>query len=67
MTKHTFRLVCSKFWVDVRLHQIQGRWLASADTPGGPSVGLAWFPLDAVEAALEPFEGAREELLQSTP
>ncbi len=33
MTKHNFRLLSSGFWVDVRLRQIRGRWIASADTP----------------------------------
>lgn len=61
------RLVCSKFWADVRLAQIQGRWLASADTLDGPSLGTGWFPLDALAAALEPFDGFVEELLETVP
>jgi len=44
VTKHNFRLLSSGFWVDVRLRQIRGRWIASADTPDGPSVGVSWFP-----------------------
>jgi hypothetical protein len=43
----TLRLTCSGFWVDVRLREINGRWIASAETPDGPSLGLG---LDAVEA-----------------
>jgi hypothetical protein len=61
------RLVCSGFWADVRLTQVSGRWIASADTPDGPSVGLAWFPIDALEQALEPFEGYVDELITSAP
>lgn len=61
------RLVCSDFWADVRLSQLRGRWLASADTPDGPTLGLGWFPVDALEAALEPFEGIVDELLTTVP
>lgn len=63
----TIRLVCSGFGADVRLTQLNGRWLASADTPDGPSLGTAWFPLDALEAALEPFDGFVDELLATVP
>lgn len=63
----TIRLVCSGFAADVRLTQLNGRWLASADTPDGPSLGAAWFPLDALEAALEPFDGFVDELLATVP
>ena len=55
----TFRLVCPAFWADVRLQQIRGRWLASADTPDGPSLGTGWFPVDALTKALEPYDGRR--------
>ena len=61
------RLVCSEFSADVRLTQLHGRWLASADTPHGPSLGLAWFPIDALQAALEPFDGFVEDLLTAVP
>ena len=64
----TMRLVCSGFWADVRLTQLHGRWVASADTPDGPSLGLGWFPRDALEAALEPFDdGVVEELMATVP
>ena len=63
----TMRLVCSGFWADVRLTELNGRWLASADTPQGPSLGVAWFPLDALEVALEPFDGFVDELLATVP
>jgi hypothetical protein len=61
------RLTCSIFWVDVRLHEMNGRWMASADTPDGPSLGLGKGPIEAVEHALEPFEGVVDELLASLP
>ena len=61
------RLTCSAFWVDVRLREINGRWMASADTPDGPSLGLGMRAIEAVEAALQPFEGIVDELLSSLP
>jgi hypothetical protein len=67
---HTFamivlRLTCSSFWVDVRMRELNGRWIASADTPDGPSLGLGKGAIEAVEHALEPFEGIVDELLAS--
>ena len=67
MSKYDFRLVASAFWVDVRLRNIRGRWIASADTPDGPSVGVSFFPMDALRAALRPFDGLVEELMQTAP
>lgn len=61
------RLVCSTFWVDVRLREINGRWIASADTLAGPSLGLGKGAVEAVEHALEPFNGIADELLASLP
>jgi len=61
------RLRCSSFWVDVRLREINGRWIASADTPDGPSLGLGKGAIEAVEHALQPFEGIVDELLASLP
>ena len=61
------RLTCSAFWVDVRLREINGRWIASADTPDGPSLGLGERAIDAIAAALTPFEGIADELLASAP
>jgi hypothetical protein len=63
----TLRLTCSTFWVDVRLREINGRWIASADTPDGPSLGLGERAIDAITQALEPFEGIVDELLASVP
>ncbi len=63
----TMRLACSGFSTDVRLTQLHGRWVASADTPDGPSLGMGWFPVDALEEALEPFDGFVEELMATVP
>jgi hypothetical protein len=63
----TLRLTCEAFWVDVRLREMNGRWLASADTTHGPSVGLGLGAIEAIEGALEPFEGAVEDLMASLP
>jgi hypothetical protein len=60
------RLHCSLFYVDVRLREFNGRWLASADTPDGPTLGYGMSPVGALWAALEPFDGVIEELL-ATP
>lgn len=62
-----FRLTCSAFWVDLRLRELRGRWIASADTPDGPSLGLGKGAVEAIEAALEPFDGVISELLASLP
>lgn len=59
------RLTCSAFWVDLRLREINGRWIASTDTPDGPSLGLGHLALDAIAEALAPFEGITDELLAS--
>ena len=61
------RLTCSAFWVDVRLREINGRWIASADTPDGPSLGVGQRAIDAIEGALAPFEGIVDDLLASLP
>jgi hypothetical protein len=61
----TLRLSCSTFWVDVRLREVNGRWIASADTPDGPSLGLGLGAVEAIESALAPFAGIVDELLAS--
>jgi hypothetical protein len=62
-----YRLECSAFWVDVRMLEVNGRWIASADTPRGPSLGCGGSALEALWLALEPFEGVVGELLASLP
>ena len=64
---HLMRLSCPEFWVDVRVAGINGRWMASADTRDGPSLGLGWTPRQALMRALEPFDGMIDDLLQTVP
>lgn len=63
----SLRLSCSTFWVEVRLLEINGRWIASADTVSGPSLGLGKGAIEAVEHALQPFEPLVDELMASLP
>jgi hypothetical protein len=53
------------FWVDVHLGHIEGVWLASAETPDGPTLGWGERPMDALFVALDPYHGVRPELLAS--
>lgn len=62
---HQLRLHCTLFYVDVRLREFNGRWVASADTPDGPTLGWGMSAVDALWMALEPFDGVIEELLAS--
>jgi hypothetical protein len=62
-----FRLQCSAFWVDVRLLEVNGRWIASADTVDGPSLGCGTTAFAALWDALAPFDGVIDELLASLP
>ena len=64
---HRLHLSCAGFWVDVRLMHVDGKWLASADTPNGPSMGIGRVPEDALARALRPFEGVVDELLATVP
>ena len=63
----SFRLHTKGVWVDVRLYELDGRWLASADTPDGPSLRTGWSALAALTEALEPFDGVIDELLKTAP
>ena len=56
-------LVCSTFWVPHA--ENQRCWIASADTPDGPSLGLGKGAIEAVEHAPEPFERIVDELMES--
>lgn len=40
------------FWVDVRLREFEGRWLAVADLAGQPDVGTSEDPQEALRDAL---------------
>ena len=63
----SFRLECSQFWVDVRLREFNGGWLASADTVDGPSLGTGLSAFEALWSALQPFDGVIGELLATVP
>ena len=43
------------FWIDVRVRQLNGRWLAVADLAGEPDVGLSFAPNEALWDALSSF------------
>ena len=62
-----FRLRGPGYWVDVRLYRLKGRWLASADAPDGPTLRTGPSPLAALTEALEPFDDAVGQLLESAP
>ena len=63
----TLRLTSDVFWVDVRLREINGRWIASVDTPDGPTLGLGAAASEAIAQALGPFSDFADELLASIP
>jgi hypothetical protein len=46
---------------------LNGRYLASADTPDGPTLAVGSTPAQALILALEPFDGMIEELIDSLP
>jgi hypothetical protein len=64
---HYLRLSCPAVWVDVRVAGMNGRWIASADTPDGVTLGMGWTPRQALMRALEPFDGLIEDLLATAP
>jgi hypothetical protein len=53
---HRFRLTHPDldFWVDVRLREFDGKWLAVADLADEPEIGLGEDRHEAVLAALRP-------------
>jgi hypothetical protein len=61
------RLSCQYFWVDTRVARLNDRWIASVDTPYGPSLGCGRTALAALIVALEPFEGVAMQLVNSAP
>jgi hypothetical protein len=62
-----YRLYCAPFWVDVRLLEVNGRWIASSDTLAGPSLGCGTTSFDALWQALAPYDGLIGDLLASMP
>ena len=67
MKVRELRLYSSLFWVDVRILHVDGRWLASADTTVGPSLGLGRRPEYALRQALAPFAEMGDELMETVP
>jgi hypothetical protein len=51
--------------VDLRVVDFGGSWLASCDTPDGPSLAWDVSRLGAILAALEPFHDIVPELLEN--
>ncbi|MDP9270689.1 MAG: hypothetical protein M3P14_06950 [Chloroflexota bacterium] len=60
-------LSCTTFVVEARCLRIKGRWIASVDAPGGPTLGYGTTGFAALWMALEPFDGVIQELLASVP
>lgn len=61
---HALRLHCSQFWVDLRVRRFGERcWIASADTPDWPTLGMGETAKDAIWMALEEFRDVRAELV----
>ncbi len=60
-------LACAAFYVDARLVRLSGRWIASADTHDGPSLGYGDTAFAALWMALAPFDGVIDELLTTVP
>ena len=63
----TYGLQCSLFGVEVRTRRLNGRWIASADTADGPTLGRGGTEFEAIWEALAPFEIIVDELLASLP
>ena len=63
----TYQLHSAAFWVDVRLVEIDGRWIASADTVDGPTLGCGTDAFAALWQALAPFDEVVGDLLASLP
>jgi hypothetical protein len=40
------------FWIDVRLREFDGRWLAVADLADTPELGMGMTPSEALQSAL---------------
>lgn len=63
----TLRLTCEAYCVDVRVRELNGRFIASADTLAGPTLGIGWGAVEAISNALAPYDGVIDELLESLP
>lgn len=63
----TLRILGPELLVDVRFRSIRGRWIASADTELGPTLGLGLEPLDAIAEALQGVDGVGWDLRDVLP
>ena len=61
------RLYSQYFSVDARVSRRSGQWIASVDTPDGPTMARGRTALSALTEALEPFNGLAMELIHSAP
>ena len=61
------RLHSDYFWVEARVSRQNGRWLASVDTPDGPTLAWGRTALSALVGALEPFDSLAIRLIHSAP
>jgi hypothetical protein len=65
---HRTRLHTRASRIDVRWTSFGNRWIASASTPDGPTLGptlgVGWTPMEALTAALQRFEGAGGEAVE---
>jgi hypothetical protein len=59
------QLRCSRSLVEVRLLEVNGRWVASADTESGPTLGCGLTEFEALWHALAPYSGDLVDLLAS--
>lgn len=46
------------FWIDVRVREFDGRWIAVADLAGQPDLGCGGTPREALQGALGAFNAA---------
>jgi hypothetical protein len=60
-----FRLRSPGTWVDVCLYSANGRWIATADTGSGRTLGTGETSLEALWGALHPFPDEIGDLLAS--
>jgi hypothetical protein len=51
------------FWIDVRLREFEGRWLAVADLADTPELGTGHMPAEALRRALAPFGAGLRDVL----
>lgn len=55
------------FWIDVRVRQLNGRWLVVADLAGEPDMGIGNTPSEALWAALSSFRTVCGLISSPTP